>query len=84
MVLSASDFACLVMRHASFLLVSSLEEEQGWVRGGGRGGKILKEVLLRGFEGFFTGWGPGGGPQNDSLECWKTFLRSVPGTIDPF
>ena len=32
MVMSASDFACLVMRHASFLFVSLLEGEQGWVR----------------------------------------------------
>ena len=37
MVMSAIDFACLVMRHASFLFISLLEGEQGWVRGGGRG-----------------------------------------------
>ena len=43
--------------YGSFLFVSLLEGEQGWVRGGG---KILEEALLRGFEEVFGVWGPGG------------------------
>ena len=47
-------------------------------------GKILEEALLRGFEGAFGGWWPGGGPETESLGCYEAFGRSGPGTTDPF
>ena len=55
---------------------------------GKEGGKILEETLLRGFEGIFRGWGPGGEDHNKiikaTLGCLKDFGRSGPGTTDPF
>ena len=39
----------------------------------GGGGEDLRRDSLRGFEGVFRWWGPGGGPQKDLVGCWKTF-----------
>ena len=47
-VMSSSDLAGLVIRHAGFLFVSLLGGEQGWVRGGWERGKMLEEQSFEG------------------------------------
>ena len=65
--------------YGSFLFVSILEGEQGWVRGRGGGGKILEEALLRGFEGVLGGGSQVGDHKRSRQvpeELWSFWARN--------
>ena len=78
MVMSAGDFASLIIRHASFSFVSFLEGEQGWARGVGREGEILEETLLRGLDGVLVVWGQVGDHQKSRQGAGRPSVVLVP------